>query len=204
ARRSAREGERKEVTVLVADIAGSLAMAHRIDPEDLHALMDGLFALALDAVHAEHGTINQFRGDGIKSSSSPLARLFAKTASRQSPVGSDGADTDWWLGLSGITENGGDVLGKRAAIMFFTDGACSAGEFGQVETARDDVRYQMDMARLAERFGEYWRGAALDAAGRESVLQLFCLPGAQGQGLDELLKTVPQARLDDWTTRFKK
>lgn len=147
---------------------------------------------------------NQFRGDAIKSSSSPLARLFAKTASRQSPVGSDGADTDWWLGLSGITENGGDVLGKRAAIMFFTDGACSAGEFGQVETARDDVRYQMDMARLAERFGEYWRGAALDAAGRESVLQLFCLPGAQGQGLDELLKTVPQARLDDWTTRFKK
>lgn len=147
---------------------------------------------------------NQFRGDGIKSSSSPLARLFAKTASRRSPVGSDGADTDWWLGLSGITENGGDVLGKRAAVMFFTDGACSAGEFGQVETARDDVRYQLDMARLAERFGEHWRGAALDAAGRESVLQLFCLPGAQGQGLDELLKTVPQARLDDWTTRFKK
>lgn len=75
ARRSAREGERKEVTVLVADIAGSLAMAHRIDPEDLHALMDGLFALALDAVHAEHGTINQFRGDGFMALfGAPLAR----------------------------------------------------------------------------------------------------------------------------------
>lgn len=65
ARRSAREGERKDVTVLVADVAGSLAMAHRLDPEDLHALMDGFFALALDAVHAERGTLNQFRGDGF-------------------------------------------------------------------------------------------------------------------------------------------
>src|SRR5690606_19286261 len=65
ARRSAREGERKEVTVLVADVAGSLAMAHRLDPEDMHALMDGFFALALDAVHAECGTLNQFRGDGF-------------------------------------------------------------------------------------------------------------------------------------------
>ena len=61
----AREGERKHVTVLIADVAGSLAMAHRLDPEDLHALMDGFFALALDAVHAEHGFLNQYRGDGF-------------------------------------------------------------------------------------------------------------------------------------------
>src|SRR5690606_28734222 len=75
ARRSAREGERKQVSVLVADIAGSLAMAHRLDPEDLHALMDGLFALALDAVHAERGTINQFRGVGFMALfGAPLAR----------------------------------------------------------------------------------------------------------------------------------
>ena len=75
ARRSAREGERKEVTVLVADVADSLAMAHRLDPEDLHALMDGFFALALDAVHAERGTLNQFRGDGFMALfGAPVAR----------------------------------------------------------------------------------------------------------------------------------
>jgi class 3 adenylate cyclase len=62
---SARDGERKDVTVLVADVAGSLAMAHRLDPEDLHALMQGFFSLAMEAVHAEHGTLNQFRGDGF-------------------------------------------------------------------------------------------------------------------------------------------
>jgi class 3 adenylate cyclase len=74
-RRSAREGERKDVTVLVADVAGSLAMAHRLDPEELHALMDGFFALALDAVHAERGTLNQFRGDGFMALfGAPVAR----------------------------------------------------------------------------------------------------------------------------------
>jgi class 3 adenylate cyclase/tetratricopeptide (TPR) repeat protein len=63
--RFAREGERKQVTLLFADVAGSLAMASALDPEDVHEIMNGLFALALDAVHAEQGTINQFRGDGF-------------------------------------------------------------------------------------------------------------------------------------------
>jgi class 3 adenylate cyclase len=63
--RDAEAGERKEVTVLIADVAGSLAMSDALDPEDLHAVMDGFFALALEAVHAEGGTVNQFRGDGF-------------------------------------------------------------------------------------------------------------------------------------------
>lgn len=64
-REATRSGEHKDVTVLVADVAGSLAMAERLDPEDVHVLMDGFFALALDCVHAEGGTLNQFRGDGF-------------------------------------------------------------------------------------------------------------------------------------------
>ncbi|MGI9432346.1 MAG: adenylate/guanylate cyclase domain-containing protein, partial [Myxococcota bacterium] len=58
-------GERKEVTVLVADLAGSLAISDSLDPEDTHEMMDGFFAIALDAVHREGGTLNQFRGDGF-------------------------------------------------------------------------------------------------------------------------------------------
>jgi class 3 adenylate cyclase/tetratricopeptide (TPR) repeat protein len=53
------------VSVVIADVAGSLAMAEALDPEDVHALMDGFFALALEAVHREGGTLNQFRGDGF-------------------------------------------------------------------------------------------------------------------------------------------
>ena len=58
-------GERKEVTVLFADVVDSLAMAAALDPEDVHALMDGFFALSLEAIHLERGTVNQFRGDGF-------------------------------------------------------------------------------------------------------------------------------------------
>jgi hypothetical protein len=59
------------------------------------------------------------------------------------------------------------------------------------------------MTRLAERFGESWKNAGLDM-GEASTLQIFALPHAENQGLNELLKSVPQARLDEWTTRFRK
>jgi class 3 adenylate cyclase/tetratricopeptide (TPR) repeat protein len=62
---AALDGERKEVSILFADIAASLAMSEALDPEDVHSIMDGFFSLALDAVHAQRGTINQFRGDGF-------------------------------------------------------------------------------------------------------------------------------------------
>jgi class 3 adenylate cyclase/tetratricopeptide (TPR) repeat protein len=69
------EGERKEVTVLIADVARSLEMAEALDPEDVHGIMDGFFALAVEAVHAERGTLNQFRGDGFMALfGAPLAR----------------------------------------------------------------------------------------------------------------------------------
>lgn len=63
--RDSQAGERKEVTVLIADVADSLAMADAVDPEDTHALMDGFFALAVEGIHREGGTVNQFRGDGF-------------------------------------------------------------------------------------------------------------------------------------------
>ena len=63
--RSALEGERKQVTVLFADCAGFTAMSTHLDPEDLHAVMDGCFAGITEAVHRYEGTVNQFTGDGV-------------------------------------------------------------------------------------------------------------------------------------------
>jgi class 3 adenylate cyclase/tetratricopeptide (TPR) repeat protein len=63
--RAALEGERKHVTVLFADLVDSTAIAERLGPEDLHAVMDRCFALLLDEVHRYEGTVNQFTGDGI-------------------------------------------------------------------------------------------------------------------------------------------
>jgi class 3 adenylate cyclase/tetratricopeptide (TPR) repeat protein len=63
--RSAIEGERKHVTVLFADLVDSTAIAQRLGPEELHAVMDRCFALLLGEVHRYEGTVNQFTGDGI-------------------------------------------------------------------------------------------------------------------------------------------
>jgi class 3 adenylate cyclase/tetratricopeptide (TPR) repeat protein len=63
--RSARAGERKLVTVLFCDLANSTPLAARLGAEDMHALLNRFFALALAEVHRYEGTINQFLGDGF-------------------------------------------------------------------------------------------------------------------------------------------
>ena len=63
--RSTLHGERKPITVLFADVASFSTLADRLDPEDVHTLMDGCFAILTEQVHTYEGTINQFTGDGI-------------------------------------------------------------------------------------------------------------------------------------------
>ena len=46
--RSAIEGERKIVTVMFADVAGFSSISEKLDPEDIHAVMDGCFRIPLD------------------------------------------------------------------------------------------------------------------------------------------------------------
>jgi class 3 adenylate cyclase/tetratricopeptide (TPR) repeat protein len=63
--RSAIEGERKQVTVMFTDVSGFTAMSERLDPEEVHAIMDRAFEVILAAVHGYEGSINQFLGDGV-------------------------------------------------------------------------------------------------------------------------------------------
>src|SRR5215475_13756994 len=63
--RSALEGERKQVTVLFADLKGSTELIRDLDPEAAQALLDPALHLMMDAVHRFEGTVNQVLGDGI-------------------------------------------------------------------------------------------------------------------------------------------
>jgi class 3 adenylate cyclase/tetratricopeptide (TPR) repeat protein len=65
--RSAIEGERKIVTVLFADVAGFTSISEKLDPEEVHQIMDGCFKILMDHIHKYEGTINQFTGDGVMS-----------------------------------------------------------------------------------------------------------------------------------------
>jgi class 3 adenylate cyclase/tetratricopeptide (TPR) repeat protein len=63
--RSALEGERRQVTVLFADLAGFTTMAERLDPEEVHQIVDHCFERITAEVHRFEGTINQYTGDGV-------------------------------------------------------------------------------------------------------------------------------------------
>jgi class 3 adenylate cyclase len=63
--RSALEGERKQITVLFADIRGSMELIADRDPEEARVLLDDIIELMMDAVHRYEGTVNQVDGDGI-------------------------------------------------------------------------------------------------------------------------------------------
>jgi class 3 adenylate cyclase/tetratricopeptide (TPR) repeat protein len=65
ASQSALRGERKLVTVLFADVARSMELAERVDPEEWHRLLDRLFRVLADGIHRYEGTINQYTGDGV-------------------------------------------------------------------------------------------------------------------------------------------
>jgi class 3 adenylate cyclase len=63
--RDALEGERKHVTILFADLKGSLEMVAERDPEEARAMLDPVLERLIGAVHRFEGTVNQVMGDGI-------------------------------------------------------------------------------------------------------------------------------------------
>jgi class 3 adenylate cyclase/tetratricopeptide (TPR) repeat protein len=63
--RSALEGERRQVTVLFADVAGFTTLAEQLDPEEVHSIIERCFELITAEVHRFEGTINQYTGDGV-------------------------------------------------------------------------------------------------------------------------------------------
>src|SRR5262247_613700 len=63
--KSALEGERKQVTVLFADLKGSMELLADRDPEEARKLLDPVLEHMMDAVHRYEGTVNQVMGDGI-------------------------------------------------------------------------------------------------------------------------------------------
>jgi class 3 adenylate cyclase/tetratricopeptide (TPR) repeat protein len=60
----AHEGQRRHASILFADVSGFTSLAERLDPESVHALMDGCFTALAEQVARYEGTITQYAGDG--------------------------------------------------------------------------------------------------------------------------------------------
>ena len=84
--KSALEGERKQVTVLFADLKGSMELLADRDPEDARKLLDPVLERMLEAVHRYEGTVNQVMGDGIMAlfgAPLGLGKLYRRTGKTQ-------------------------------------------------------------------------------------------------------------------------
>ena len=71
ASRQTSEGERKQVTVLFADLKSSLELLADRDPEEARQILDPVVERMIEAVHRYEGTVNQVMGDGIM----PIAQV---------------------------------------------------------------------------------------------------------------------------------
>ena len=63
--RSSMEGEQKLLTVFFADVANFTSISEKLDPEEVHQIMDRCFKIFMDEIHKYEGTINQLTGDGV-------------------------------------------------------------------------------------------------------------------------------------------
>src|SRR5262245_44518133 len=81
--KTALEGERKQITVLFADLKGSMELLADRDPEEARKLLDAVVERMMEAVHHYEGTVNEVRGDGTSAPPSHTRITRCEPASRQ-------------------------------------------------------------------------------------------------------------------------
>ena len=192
--KSALEGERKLVTVLFVDVSGFTALAERLDPEDVHQLMDRAFEVMLAEVHRYEGTVNQFLGDGL------MALFGAPVAHEDHPVRALHAA----LGIQRALAAYRDGLRRDRGLDFqvrlgLNTGAVVVGRIG--DNLRMDYTAVGDTTNLAARLltvaepGQILVGEeTARAAGPYFVLETLGAVAVKGKALPVLAYRVQAAR----------
>ena len=108
--KSALEGERKQVTVLFADLKGSMELLLDRDPEEARRLLDPVLERMMEAVHRYEGTVNQVMGDGI------MALFGAPVAHEDHAIRACYAALDMQAGIRRHAEEVQRSQGVRVAI----------------------------------------------------------------------------------------
>jgi hypothetical protein len=108
--RSALEGERKQVTVLFADLKGSMELLADHDPEEARQLLDPVLERMMEAVHRYEGTVNQVMGDGIMALfGAPLAHEDHAVGACYAALAMQAAVKTWTGSRRGRRRRGGEV-----------------------------------------------------------------------------------------------
>src|SRR3989442_1646009 len=156
--RAALEGEHKQVTVLFADVKGSMELAEQLDPEQWHAILDKFFAILAEGVHRFEGTVNQYTGDGIMA-------LFGAPIAHE-----DHAQRACYaaLHLREALKRYADELRRTAGVGFAVRMGINSGEV-VVGTIGDDLR--MDYTAQGHTVGLAARMEQLADPGKVSVTE---------------------------------
>jgi class 3 adenylate cyclase/tetratricopeptide (TPR) repeat protein len=148
--RSALEGERRQVTVLFSDVAGFTPLAEKLDPEDVHRIMDRCFELITAEIHRFEGTINQYTGDGVMALfGAPIAHEDGPRRAVHAALGIQHALRDYSKELQA---QGGPALQMRIGI---NTGPVVVGRIG--DDLRMDYTAVGDTTNLAARLQQIAR-----------------------------------------------
>jgi class 3 adenylate cyclase len=117
------------VTVLFADVKGSMELAEQVDPEVFHQVMERFATLLAEGVHRFEGTVTQFTGDGVMA-------LFGAPIAHE-----DHARRACWaaLHLSDELRRYADELRRTRGLNFSVRTGLNSGEV-VVGTIGDDLR----------------------------------------------------------------
>jgi len=150
--KSAIEGERKQVTILFADVSGSMALADQVDAEVWHHILNDFFAVLSRGVHRFEGTIAQYAGDGIMA-------IFGAPIAHE-----DHAQRACYAALTILEEMStfADEVRRRHGLNFSVRIGINSGEV-IVGTIGDDLR--MDYTAQGNTVGLAARVEALAAPG---------------------------------------
>ncbi|MDO8475150.1 MAG: adenylate/guanylate cyclase domain-containing protein [Candidatus Rokubacteria bacterium] len=165
--RSALEGERRQVTVLFTDVAGFTPLAEKLDPEDVHRIMDRCFEVITAEVHRFEGTINQYTGDGVMALfGAPIAHEDGPRRAVHAALGIQRALRDYGEELKA---QGGPELQMRIGI---NTGLVVVGRIG--DDLRMDYTAVGDTTNLAARMQQVARpGSVVVTEATHRVISSF-------------------------------
>jgi class 3 adenylate cyclase/tetratricopeptide (TPR) repeat protein len=190
--KAALEGERKQVTVLFADLTGSMELLADRDPEEARKLLDPVLERMIEAVHRYEGTVNQVMGDGIMALfGAPLAHedhavraCYAALRMQESVKQyadevrpSDGAEVKIRVGLNSgevvVRAIGSDLRMDYTAVGQTTHVAARMEQLAPAGT----VRLTGETVRLAEGYVEVRSLGPIPVRGLPNPIEVYELTG---------------------------
>ncbi len=120
-----READRRQVTVLFADLSGFTSLSERLDPEEVRAFQNALFEALAQAIERYDGFVEKFVGDAV------MAVFGAPVAHEDDPQRALDASLDMLEGAAGLADRWAARLGQRVTLHIGVhSGPVVAGSLG--------------------------------------------------------------------------